>query len=92
MTSVFTSATAAKPRHREFSVSMREVKRPGLLGSMESQGATTMNQKKTTPSPEAVMQLQRHGEELKQNPSAWMPWTWNYRDVLAQLASNHVIE
>jgi transposase len=29
--------------------------------------------------------LMRHSEELKQNPSAWMPW--NYRDTLARLAS-----
>jgi len=28
-----------------------------------------------------LTELQRHAEELKQNPSAWMPW--NYRDTLA---------
>ena len=27
--------------------------------------------------------LQRHAEELKRNPAAWMPW--NYRDTLARL-------
>jgi hypothetical protein len=27
----------------------------------------------------------RVAEELKQNPSAWMPW--NYRDTLARLAT-----
>jgi transposase len=30
-------------------------------------------------------ELQRHAEEPKQNPSAWMPW--NYRDTLARLAT-----
>jgi transposase len=30
-------------------------------------------------------ELQRHAEELKQNPSEWMPW--NYRDTLARLAT-----
>jgi hypothetical protein len=29
--------------------------------------------------------LLRHPEELKQNPSEWMPW--NYRDTLARLAA-----
>ena len=29
-----------------------------------------------------LIELLRHTEELKQNPSAWMPW--NYRDALAQ--------
>jgi transposase len=29
--------------------------------------------------------LLRHAEELKQNPSEWMPW--NYRDTLAQMAT-----
>jgi transposase len=29
--------------------------------------------------------LLRHAEELKQNPSAWMPW--NYRETLARLIS-----
>ena len=29
-----------------------------------------------------LTELQRHAEELKQNPSAWMPW--NYRDTLAR--------
>jgi transposase len=32
-----------------------------------------------------LTQLQRHSEELKQNPSEWMPW--NYRDTLARLAT-----
>jgi transposase len=32
-----------------------------------------------------LTELQRHAEELKQNPSAWMPW--NYRDTLARLAT-----
>ena len=32
-----------------------------------------------------LTELLRHPEELKQNPSAWMPW--NYRDTLARLAS-----
>ena len=31
-----------------------------------------------------LTELLRHTEELKQNPSAWMPWT--YRDTLARLA------
>ena len=31
-----------------------------------------------------LMELLRHAEELKQNPSEWMPW--NYRQTLAQLA------
>jgi transposase len=31
-----------------------------------------------------LTQLQRHSEELKQAPSAWMPW--NYRETLARLA------
>jgi transposase len=31
-----------------------------------------------------LTELQRHAEELKQNPSEWMPW--NYRDTLAQFA------
>ena len=31
-----------------------------------------------------LTQLQRHAAELKQDPSAWMPW--NYRDTLARLA------
>jgi hypothetical protein len=29
-----------------------------------------------------LTELLRHVEELKQNPSAWMPW--NYRETLAQ--------
>ena len=29
-------------------------------------------------------ELQRHAGELKQDPSAWMPW--NYQDTLARLA------
>jgi hypothetical protein len=33
-----------------------------------------------------LTELQRHPEELKQNPSAWMPW--NYRDTLARLAAS----
>ena len=32
-----------------------------------------------------LTELLRHPEELKQNPSEWMPW--NYRDTLAQLAT-----
>ena len=32
-----------------------------------------------------LTELQRHSEELKQKPSAWMPW--NYRDTLARLAA-----
>ena len=32
-----------------------------------------------------LTELLRHTEELKQNPSAWMPW--NYRDTLARLAT-----
>ena len=32
-----------------------------------------------------LMELQRHVEELKQNPTAWMPW--NYPDTLARLAT-----
>jgi hypothetical protein len=32
-----------------------------------------------------LTELQWHAEELKQNPSAWMPW--NYRDALARLAT-----
>ena len=29
-----------------------------------------------------LTELQRHAEELRRNPAAWMPW--NYRDALAQ--------
>ena len=32
-----------------------------------------------------LTELLRHTEELKQNPSEWMPW--NYRDTLARLAT-----
>jgi transposase len=32
-----------------------------------------------------LTELLRHGEELKQNPSEWMPW--NYRNTLARLAT-----
>jgi transposase len=32
-----------------------------------------------------LTELQRHAEELKRNPSEWMPW--NYRDTLARLAT-----
>jgi len=32
-----------------------------------------------------LTELLRHVKELKQNPSAWMPW--NYRDTLARLAA-----
>jgi hypothetical protein len=32
-----------------------------------------------------LMELLRHAEELKQNPSEWMPW--NYRQTLARLAT-----
>src|SRR5205814_1827958 len=31
-----------------------------------------------------LTELLRHAEELKQNPSGWMPW--NYRETLARLA------
>jgi hypothetical protein len=31
-----------------------------------------------------LTELQRHAEELKRNPSEWMPW--NYRETLARLA------
>ena len=31
-----------------------------------------------------LTELQRHAEELKSNPSEWMPW--NYRETLARLA------
>jgi hypothetical protein len=34
---------------------------------------------------EYLTELLRHPEELKQNPSEWMPW--NYRDTLARLAA-----
>lgn len=33
-----------------------------------------------------LTELQRHGEELKRNPSEWMPW--NYRETLARLATS----
>ena len=32
-----------------------------------------------------LTELLRHVEELKQNPSAWMPW--NYRETLVRLAT-----
>ena len=32
-----------------------------------------------------LTELQRHAEELKRNPSEWMPW--NYRETLARLAT-----
>jgi transposase len=32
-----------------------------------------------------LTELLRHFEDLKQNPSEWMPW--NYRDTLARLAA-----
>ncbi len=32
-----------------------------------------------------LTELQRHADELKQNPSEWMPW--NYRETLARLAT-----
>jgi hypothetical protein len=32
-----------------------------------------------------LTELLRHAQELKQNPSEWMPW--NYRDTLARLAA-----
>ncbi len=32
-----------------------------------------------------LTELQRHAEELKSNPSAWMPW--KYRDTLARFAT-----
>lgn len=34
---------------------------------------------------EYLTELQRHAEELKRNPSEWMPW--NYRQTLARLAT-----
>jgi transposase len=35
-----------------------------------------------------LTELQRHAEELKRNPSEWMPW--NYRETLARLARTAV--
>lgn len=32
-----------------------------------------------------LTELQRHSEDLKRNPSEWMPW--NYRDTLARIAT-----
>jgi hypothetical protein len=32
-----------------------------------------------------LSELLRHAEEIKQNPSAWMPW--NYRETLARLVT-----
>ena len=32
-----------------------------------------------------LTELLRHAEELKQNPSEWMPW--NYRERLARLVN-----
>jgi hypothetical protein len=32
-----------------------------------------------------LTELLRHAQQLKQNPSEWMPW--NYRDTLARLAA-----
>ncbi len=32
-----------------------------------------------------LMELLRHAEELKRNPSEWMPW--NYRETLARFAT-----
>ena len=32
-----------------------------------------------------LTEWQRHAEELKRNPSEWMPW--NYRETLARLAT-----
>ena len=32
-----------------------------------------------------LMELLRHAEELKRNPSEWMPWS--YRDTLARFAT-----
>jgi transposase len=32
-----------------------------------------------------LTELQRHAEELKRNPSEWMPW--NYRETLVRLAT-----
>jgi hypothetical protein len=37
------------------------------------------------PAADYLTELLRHTEELKQNPSEWMPW--NYRDTLARLAT-----
>ena len=36
-----------------------------------------------------LTELQRHAEELKRNPSEWMPW--NYRETLARHARGCVI-
>src|SRR4029077_11480084 len=33
-----------------------------------------------------LTELQRHAEELKRNPSEWMPW--NYRETLRRLATH----
>ena len=33
-----------------------------------------------------LTELLRHAEELKQNPSEWMPW--NYRETLARLVAS----
>ena len=33
-----------------------------------------------------LTELLRHTDELKQNPSEWMPW--NYRDTLAKLKTS----
>ena len=35
---------------------------------------------------EYLTELQRHAEELKRNPSEWMPW--NYRERLARLPTS----
>ena len=32
-----------------------------------------------------LTELQTHSEDLKQNPSEWMPW--NYRETLARIAT-----
>ena len=32
-----------------------------------------------------LTELQRHAEELKRSPSAWMPW--NYRETLRRLTT-----
>jgi transposase len=46
-----------------------------LIHTCELNGANPFNH---------LTELQRHTEELKHKPSAWMPW--NYRDTLARLA------
>lgn len=47
----------------------------------ESNGADSRIVNSTEPTQST--EVQRHAEELKQNPSEWMPW--NYRQTLARL-------